>query len=146
MRIVILIVSLLWYQHSAQRNIEMGHDFSIYIHGTSSPEWLYPEYVSVLFEPLRGLPFHWAFGIFYALNVLAWWTIARKFHWAWVLTIYPALLILESGNVTMLLAALAITPMGAVAATLVKPYCAVFVLLHAIRRYQEHHRKLGAVA
>lgn len=140
---LIVLVSIAWFPHSLQRNIELGYDWQIYYnfskYGTEWG-WLYADWVKYVFKPFTLLPMEWAFGAWYAVLVSCWlylvYRVRRTFGqsgFAWVLfafSFYPMLLVLELGQVTPLLAVLCLTPLGTVLAGIIKPYCFGFLLVH----------------
>lgn len=150
----VLIVCACWYPHSLERNRRLGYDFGIYYgagllmpegyrqlsHLIREPEqgWLYKDYVAVLFWPLaKWLPQRKAFLVWYIVLVASFVGMIAMIDFiplkllVALAGIYPMMLALELGQITPLLALACVNPWGAVAATLVKPYCFVFVVIHA---------------
>jgi hypothetical protein len=131
----IWLTALLWFPHCYDRNLLLGYDFPIYYlagQGVFVPGWAYADPVAYLFWPLSLLPYPLAYAVWYGLLTGAWYSLAKRLPlWLAVLSLYPGLLALETSNVTLLLAWACLTPLGAVLASLVKPYLAVFVALHA---------------
>jgi hypothetical protein len=135
----LFILGICWFPHSLERTLRLGYDFPVYLAGPSHPAWLYRDWLTVVFEPFRMVPYSVAFGCWYVLCLGAWlrlvYLLPRGIRWdvVAVLSVYPALLGLELGQVTPLLAWLCLTPWGVVLATLWKPYLAGFLVLHAVR-------------
>lgn len=141
-----VVLAAIWYPHSLWRNLELGYDFPIYYAGPGHPGWLYQDWLTIFFEPLRALPMDRAWGLYYLLSVLAWVVLLVRLPRSGagnvlaVLSVYPALLALELGNITIILAAFCLSPWGVAFATCWKPYCAVLFLVHAGRWYMGRPR------
>ena len=137
MKWLIITVSILWYWHSYDYTTDLGYDFQIYYEAAKrnfTQGWAYPEWTSIFFSPLSVLPEREAHMVFYALTVLAWLGIAKRIHPVLGLcSFYPMLLALQVSQVTPVLAWLCFFPFGAVVASCIKPYCAVFIVLHVSR-------------
>lgn len=147
--LVSVIVFVMWYQHSLERNERLGYDFRIYYEAgrgnlgyTTSDglSWLYPNNTRFAFTPLGWLSFRWAFFVFYLVEFIAWGYICKRLYAFGsggiiisVLCLYPVLLTLESGNISLILSALCLNPVGVVVAGLFKPYYLVFLVLHVAK-------------
>jgi hypothetical protein len=136
---VLCIAGVLWFPHSLERTLRLGYDFPIYLAGPGHPGWLYRDWLSFVFEPFRALPYAWAFGAWYVLCLGAWLRLVYLVSGSKagvvvaVASTYPALLSLELGQISPILAWLCLTPWGCLLAGLVKPWCLGFLVLHAVR-------------
>ena len=128
-----------WFWHCYERNLTLGYDFAIYYlagGGTFTPGWVYADPLAYFFWPLSLPPFPLAFGVWYLVLALSWYGLARRLPlWLFLLSFYPALLGLETANVTLLLEWACLSPLGTVLASVFKPYLGLFVLLHAYGLY-----------
>jgi hypothetical protein len=134
--IFIIIVSFIWFPHSLNKNCELGYCFPIYYQAGQEnlvDGWVYNDLIGYIFYPFAKLPFDLAFGLWYSLCVLAWISIAWRWPLAGIIGAYPILLALQIGQIDPILAWLCLTPIGAILAACVKPYCVLFVVFHAFR-------------
>ena len=99
--------------------------------------WIYNNAFAYLFFPLSILPYDISYLVWYGILVLSWYNIVKRLGIVFTfLSVYPALLALETSNVTLVLAALCLNPIGAILAACIKPYLGIFVLLHAACIYK----------
>jgi hypothetical protein len=111
------------------------------LEGPSSEVWFYKEWVHEIFRPFTFADEAIGFAVFYAIGVSIWLYFASKSIAAGVLVSYPLLMGLEAGNITPVLAFACLWFPGAILATLVKPYCIAFVVVHAVVGYYRYHAR-----
>lgn len=137
--LAIVVVSFAWFPRAYERYENGESNFNIYMEGPANVHWYYNDWLAGVFlafdEGDAG------FAVFYSLGVLAWLWIAKVNGPAGILVSYPILIGLEAGNVGPVLACACLWFPGAVLATLVKPYCVVFVVLHAYLGYHRYHAR-----
>jgi len=72
--------------------------------------------------------------------------LALRIEWGWavvLITLKPFLMVIDSGNIAPFLVLCCVWPAGVVVATLFKPYCAGFLVLHAAGAYIRQRRATG---
>jgi hypothetical protein len=109
--------------------------------------WLYKEYMVWVFSPIGWFNEWlstriWLFFMSLAYLSLVYRLLQVQNGWLIVLvTLKPFLGILLTGNIAPFLALLCTTPIGAILATFVKPYCAFFGLLYCMAFLVHVHRE-----
>lgn len=148
--IVFALVVIALFPYSLERTVRLGYDYPIYYnagrgdlsHDFTVGAWVYSDRLAVDFEPLAKLKYPHSFGLFYFATAVAVFLLVRRLFPSRnehpVLSVVGAILlggaafiILRCGNVTGILALLVTNPLGSVLAMCVKPYLAVFVVVHA---------------
>ena len=136
----LVITCFLWFNHSYERNVTLGYDFSVFYNasnGISDWGWKYNHYMKDVFKPIMSFDYKTSFTIWYILNSLSliYVTIrASKVHWLLVpICVYAGLLALEVGQITPIMAVLCLFPLGAVLCVFVKPYVILIVGVHLWR-------------
>jgi len=147
--VLILLISVLWYEHSLVRNEVLGYDAKIYTEAGrgnldyvahdqgQSFFWSYPSFSYYLWYWCRWCSFPTAFAIQYLFSIVSWLVISYNLYKYGVagqvlsaLTAYPMLLILESGNVAAILSGMALNPWLAIISLGIKPQYALFCVPH----------------
>ena len=122
-------------------------DFKIYYnfadHGDRNG-WFYKDWTSIIWKPFTWISLDIAFIVWYVILVvcvliLVWKLLEIPYGWIFV---FPCIKIagwsLGVGNIMPILAALCLTPLGCLAAGLVKPYLLGFMVVHAFVRFRSH--------
>ena len=119
-------------------------DFSIYYNFTKygdRHEWLYKDYISIIWKPFTSIPFDTAFIVWYILSsvcvlILVWKLLEIGYGW---ILVFPCIKVagwsLGVGNIMPFLAIGCLTPLGCLACGMVKPYLLCFMAVHAIIRF-----------
>ena len=120
-------------------------DFGIYYnfadHGDRQG-WFYRDWTSIIWQPFTWIQFDFAFIVWYIISTLCVLIIVWKLleiRYGWILVPFCVKIAgwsLGVGNIMPILAALCLTPLGCLAAGLVKPYLLGFMVIHAFVRFR----------
>lgn len=104
--------------------------------------WLYKDWTSIIWKPFTLLPFEIAFIVWYIISTLCVLIIVKKLlekKYGWIFVL-PCIKIagwsLGVGNIMPILAAACLTPLGCLAAGLVKPHLLCIIAIHAFVRFR----------
>ena len=108
--------------------------------GDYGVKWIYKDYISYLFYPLTLLSLTTGYLIWSTLQTISFMVLTHylfkvKYGWITIIITLPAYkVLLQDGNVDIILSALYICPAMALLGILVKPHHVIFPLIHAVRR------------
>jgi len=158
--VLAIITSILWYPWALIRINLLGFDFPIYYYaakeGINSERvtevaqgWHYNNIIPYLFKPLTIFSLDVAFLIWYVILIFCWVIIIRFLvrrglygNILALVSFYPMLLNLELGQITPVLGALCLTPLGCVLAILIKPFCAILLIPYFIGWYRDRRNRV----